>query len=144
MKNVRLLLREKGADVWSVSPQTSVREAVRILAEKNIGALLVMDGGRLVGILSERDTARKMILQSLPADTTPVSQIMTTHVITITPEYTIQECMALMTDRRVRHLPVMEGDQLAGIISIGDVVKEIIADQEFTIQHLERYITGER
>jgi CBS domain-containing protein len=144
VKNVRLLLREKGADVWSVSPQTSVREAVRILAEKNIGALLVMDGGRLVGILSERDTARKMILQSLPADTTPVSQIMTTHVITITPEYTIQECMALMTDRRVRHLPVMEGDQLAGIISIGDVVKEIIADQEFTIQHLERYITGER
>jgi CBS domain-containing protein len=144
VKNVRLLLREKGADVWSVSPQTSVREAVRILAEKNIGALLVMDGGRLAGILSERDTARKMILQSLPADTTPVSQIMTTHVITITPEYTIQECMALMTDRRVRHLPVMEGDQLAGIISIGDVVKEIIADQEFTIQHLERYITGER
>lgn len=144
MKTVRLLLREKGTTVWSVGPHTSVRDAVRILDEKNVGALLVMDGGRLVGILSERDTARKMILQGLPADTTPVSQIMTTRVITITPEHTIPECMALMTDKRVRHLPVLEGDQLAGIVSIGDVVKEIIADQEFTIQHLERYITGER
>ncbi|TMB21404.1 MAG: CBS domain-containing protein [Deltaproteobacteria bacterium] len=142
MKTVAQLLRTKGHQVLSVSPDIPVFEALEVMAEKNVGALLVLEGERLVGIFSERDYARKVILKGKASKETPVREIMSSHVLYIRPEQTIEDCMALMTDKRVRHLPVMEAEKLVGVISIGDVVKAVIAEQEFMIEQLQNYITG--
>lgn len=144
MKNVIELLRVKGHQYWSVTPDTTVFDALKLMAEKNIGVLLVLEGDVLVGLLSERDYARKVILKGKSSKDTLVKEIMSEKVIYVEPEQTVEECMALMTDKRVRHLPVFEGDKLIGIISIGDVVKAIISEQEFIIEQLEHYISGHR
>ena len=141
---VRQLLNRKGPEIWSTHPEETVFEALKLMAQKGIGALLVMDGMRLVGIFSERDYARKVILKGKSSHETPVHEIMTAKVVFVHPEQSMTECMALMTDKRIRHLPVMEDDQVVGVISIGDVVKEIIVEQEFLIEQLENYITGGR
>ena len=142
MKTVAQLLRTKGHQVLSVPPDIPVFEALEVMAEENVGALLVLEGERLVGIFSERDYARKVILKGKASKETPVREIMSSHVLYIRPEQTIEDCMALMTDKRVRHLPVMEAEKLVGVISIGDVVKAVIAEQEFMIEQLQNYITG--
>lgn len=144
MKPVIELLRVKGHQYWSVTPDTAVFDALKLMAEKNIGALLVLEGDVLVGLLSERDYARKVILKGKSSKDTPVKEIMSEKVMYVEPEQTVEECMALMTDKRVRYLPVIEGDKLIGIISIGDVVKAIISEQEFIIEQLEHYISGHR
>lgn len=144
MRKVRHLLQTKGNQVWSVGPDDTVYDALRVLAEKDIGALLVMDKRKLVGIFSERDYARKVILRGRSSKDTPVRQIMTPRVISVRPDQPIEECMAIMTTRRVRHLPVIEEGRVIGVISIGDVVKDIIAEQEFKIEQLENYISGTR
>jgi len=141
---VRQLLNRKGPEIWSTHPEETVFEALKLMAQKGIGALLVMDGMRLVGIFSERDYARKVILKGKSSHETPVHEIMTAKVVFVHPEQSMTECMALMTDKRIRHLPVMEEDQVVGVISIGDVVKEIIVEQGFLIEQLENYITGGR
>jgi CBS domain-containing protein len=142
MKTVRELLQAKGYDIWSVAPDDSVYDALKLMADKNVGAVLVTEAGNLVGILSERDYARKVTLKGRTSKDTPVREIMTEKVVYVRPDQTSDECMALMTDKRVRHLPVIENDRLIGIISIGDVVKEIISHQEFMLEQLENYITG--
>jgi len=142
MKPVDQLLREKGADFWSVVPDATVFKALELMAQKNIGALLVMEGEHLVGIFSERDYARKVVLEGKSSKDIPVHQIMTTKVVCVRPQQSIEECMALMTDKRIRHLPVIEGDRVVGVISLGDVVKSKISEQEFIISQLEHYITG--
>jgi CBS domain-containing protein len=142
MITVRQLLRGKGHDVWHIVPDASVYDALKLMAIKEIGSLLVLEGEELVGIISERDYARKVVLKEKTTVDTPVKEIMTQEVISLRPEQTIQECMALMTDKRIRHLPVLENDRLVGIISIGDVVKAIISQQEFMIEQLEKYIEG--
>lgn len=144
MSKVNQILRSKGNDIWSVSPQASVLDALHLMAGKDIGALLVMDGEHVAGIFSERDYARKVILQGKASKDTPVQEIMTQRVIFVQPDQSIEDCMAVMTEKHVRHLPVMENGKLLGVISIGDVVKEIIAAQGFVIEQLENYITGER
>jgi CBS domain-containing protein len=125
-----------------IAPDATIFEALQLMARKNVGALVVVDRGRLVGIISERDYTRKGILHDRRSSETIVRQIMTTRVITVTRSHTIGECMTLMTNERIRHLPVVEDDALLGVVSIGDVVKALIADQELTIEQLERYITG--
>mgnify|MGYP001814477748 FL=1 len=125
-----------------MAPDAMVYDALELMADKNVGAVLVIDAGRLVGILSERDYARKVILHGKSSKDTPIREIMTQRVVYVRPQQTAEECMALMTDKRVRHLPVLEDDQLVGVISIGDVVKSIISEQEFIIEQLERYISG--
>jgi CBS domain-containing protein len=142
MKTVALLLRAKGNAVLTVPPDTPVFGALGLMAEKNVGAVLVVDGKRLVGIFSERDYARKVILKGRSSKETPVREVMSSTVLYVTPQRTMEECMVLMTEKRVRHLPVLEGERLVGVISIGDIVKEIIAEQEFTIEQLQNYITG--
>jgi len=144
MQTVSQILRTKGNAVYSIHPEASVYEALRLLAEKDIGALLVEEGEKLVGIFSERDYARKVILHGKSSKETPIREVMTSRVIYVRPEQSLAECMALMTDKRVRHLPVIQAGQVIGVISIGDVVKEIIAGQEFVIKQLENYISGER
>lgn len=142
MINVRDILQEKGREIWKVSPQTSVFDALRLMADRNIGALLVLEGEKLAGIFSERDYARKVILKGKASKETAVGEIMTAVVVTVRLSQNVEECMELMTANRIRHLPVIEGEELAGVISIGDVVKAIISDREFTIKQLENYITG--
>jgi len=142
MKPVAQLLRPKGQQFLTVSPDMPVFEALGVMADKNVGALLVVEGERLVGVFSERDYARKVILKGKSSKDTPVQEIMSSHVLYVRPEQTIEDCMALMTDKRVRHLPVMEEGRVVGVISIGDVVKAIIAEQEFIIEQLQTYITG--
>lgn len=142
MKTVNELLQAKGHDYWSVTPDTTVFDALKMMADKNVGALLVLEAETLVGLLSERDYARKVILKGKSSKKTPVKEIMSEKVICVGPERTIEECMALMTEKRVRHLPVLEENKLLGIVSIGDVVKEIISEQEFMIEQLEHYISG--
>lgn len=145
MNNAAQILKSKPEQtVHSVTPSTSVFDAVKLMAEKNIGALLVMEDARIVGIITERDYARKIVLIGRSSIETPVRDIMTSPVIYVRPDQTNEECMALMTDNRVRHLPVMDGDKLLGLISIGDLVKDIIPEQKFIIQQLEKYITGDR
>jgi len=144
MTTVRQLLQMKSRELWTISPEATVLDALKIMADKNVGALLVVEGGQLVGIFSERDYARNVVLEGRSAEGTRVSEIMTPKVIYVRPDQTVEDCMAIMTDKHIRHLPVMESDRLAGIISIGDVVKEIISDQEFTIRNLENYITGSK
>lgn len=143
MEFVRELLRNKGHQLWSVTPQTSVFDALALMAEKNIGATVVVDeSGALEGIFSERDYARKVVLKGKSSRELRVSEIMTTKVYSVDPGQKISECMELMTDHRIRHLPVVENGKLLGIISIGDVVKSIIEKQESVIEQLESYITG--
>ncbi len=144
MISIRQLLKRKGSEVWSTSPDASVYEALQLLAEKNIGALVVLRDGELVGVISERDYARKVILHRKTSMKTPVKEIMTEEVITVGTGSTVEEAMILMTDKRIRHLPVVEGEKIVGVVSIGDLVKAIIADQEFTIDQLEKYISGTR
>ena len=142
MKYVNQLLEGKGKNVWSVDPDTPVLRALELMAEKNCGAVLVRKEERLVGILSERDYARKVALKGKSSKDTPVKSIMSTQVVCIRPEQSIDDCMALMTDKRIRHLPVLEDEKLVGVISIGDVVKAVISEQEFIINQLENYIAG--
>jgi CBS domain-containing protein len=142
VKTVRDILREKGYDIWSVSADATVYEALQVMADKNIGAVLVLEEGRLVGILSERDYARKVILKGRSSLKTPVREIMTDQVFYVRPEQTVEECMALMTEKRIRHLPVLEDGRLVGVISIGDVVKAVVSEQQVTIQQYENYILG--
>ena len=142
MKNVRDILRVKGHEVYCVGPDATVYEAVQLMAENEIGALMVMEGAQVVGLISERDYARKVILQGRASATTRVKEIMITPVVYTHLDQPIEECMALMTEKRTRHLPVIEDGKLAGIISIGDLVKAIITDQKFIIEQLERYISG--
>ncbi|MBV8974633.1 MAG: CBS domain-containing protein [Sinobacteraceae bacterium] len=140
MMNVRQLLDRKGREVFSVSPAAAVLEAIRVMAERHVGALLVMQGDELTGIVSERDYARKVILKGRSSADTPVRDIMSTPVLTVQPEATVEKCMQLMTDHRVRHLPVVEGRRVVGMVSIGDLVKAVMADQQQQIQQLESYI----
>lgn len=142
MKTVKQLLQSKGRQVWSIAPEAMVYDALKLMAEKGVGALVVLEAGQVAGIISERDYARKVSLQGKSDRTTSVGEIMTAKVIYVYPEQTIEDCMALMTDKRIRHLPVIDGGQLIGVISIGDVVKEVISHQEFLIAQLEHYITG--
>jgi CBS domain-containing protein len=145
MKSAAQILKSKPEQtVHTITPSTSVFDAVRRMAEKNIGALLVMEDVKIVGIITERDYARKIILMGRSSKETPVRDVMTSPVMYVRPDQTNEECMALMTDNRVRHLPVMDNGKLIGLISIGDLVKDIIAEQKFTIQQLEHYIMGNR
>ena len=142
MKTVRQLLDAKGNTVHSVSPDARIIDALKVMAEKGIGAVLVIEDARVVGIMSERDYARKVILRGKSSHDTPVRDIMTERVVYARPEHTVPECMALMTNKRIRHLPVLEGERLVGVLSIGDLVKEMISEQEFIIRQLESYIHG--
>jgi CBS domain-containing protein len=141
MATVKQLLKGKGHDIWSVGPEASVYEAIELMADKEVGALVVMEGDSLVGVLSERDYARKVVLQGRSSRDTKIKEIMTSRVAYARPGQTVEECMALMTDKRIRHLPVLEGDELLGIISIGDLVKAIIEEQQHVIEQLEQYIS---
>lgn len=142
MLNVSDLLKMKGNDVWAISPETTTIEALRFMADKKIGALLVLDDGVIVGIISERDFVNRIALDRACVLDRPVSEYMTEKVIMVTPKHTIQQCMEVMTDRQIRHLPVISDGQLAGLISIGDVVRSIISEQSSLIQNLEDYIVG--
>jgi CBS domain-containing protein len=144
-KRVRQLLAEKGSradDVWSVGPDDTVFRALEVMAERNVGALIVLESGRLVGVLSERDYARKVILRGLASRDVRVRDLMTQDVVTVGPDETVRGCMQRMTDGRFRHLPVLEGGRIVGVVSIGDVVKAIMADQAFEIEQLQGYISG--
>ncbi len=145
MRTIKDVLKHKGHAVHSVLPDASVLDALKLMAERNLGAVLVIDPvGRLVGILSERDYARKVVLRGHTSKETPVGSIMTTEVLGIRPDRTVDECLALMSKARVRHLPVMEDDRVIGVVSIGDIVNAVISNQGFVIDQLERYITGSR
>jgi len=144
MQTVADILSAKGNAVWTISPDTTVYDALRTMADKNVGALVVVAGEKILGLISERDYARKVILHGKSSREITVTEIMTTQVHFVRLNQDIEECMEQMTDKRVRHLPVMDNDRLAGIISIGDVVKAIIDNQDATIKHLENYITGSR
>jgi CBS domain-containing protein len=140
MKTVRQIIEGKTHKVLSISPDATVYDALKLMAERDVGALVVMDGDRLVGIFSERDYARKVILHGKASKDTYVREIMTEKVLCVRPEQTMDQCMALMTDKRVRHLPVLDHKHVVGVISIGDVVKEVISEQQFMIEQLEQYI----
>ncbi len=142
MKSIESLLKGKSPEVWSVGPGDSVYEAIAMMAEKGVGALLVLDGGAVVGVVSERDYARKIILQNRDSRGTLVKEIMSSRVIYARPEQTVEEGLALMTEKRIRHLPVMREKELLGIVSIGDLVKVIIDEQQFRIELLEQYISS--
>lgn len=141
-KTVGQLLNAKGTDVWTISPDATVYDALRMLAEKNVGALVVAEHGKVCGIISERDYARKIVLDGRDSRESRVADIMTADVKTITRDRTVSECMATITEQHIRHLPVVEGGELVGLISVGDVVKAVIAEQAFLIQQLEQYITS--
>ncbi|MCC6472661.1 MAG: CBS domain-containing protein [Burkholderiales bacterium] len=145
MSTVAQILKSKPDHaIYSVPPATKVFEAVKLMADKNIGAVLVMEGERILGILTERDYARKIAVEGRSSHDTPVADIMTGRLVCVLPAQTGEECMALMTENRVRHLPVLDNGKLVGIVSIGDLVKDVIAEQKFVIEQLEHYITGER
>lgn len=144
MTTIAGVLHAKGGDTWSIKPDASVYDAIAMMADKGVGALLVIEDGRLVGIVSERDYARKVILKGRSAEDTPVSDIMTPNVFYARPQQSVEEGLTLMTAKRIRHLPVMDEGQLVGIVSIGDLVKSIISQQEHLIHQLETYITGGR
>ena len=140
MKTVQQLLESKRYSVVSVAPSSTVLEALKVMAEKEIGAVIVIEDEHLIGIFSERDYARKVVLQGKSSKDTPVREIMTDKVVCVRPEQTIDDCMGLMTDKRIRHLPVLEHKKVIGVISIGDVVKEMLSEKEFVIKQLESYI----
>lgn len=142
VQTVRSLLRGKGHEVWSIAPTSTVFEAIRLMSDKGIGALVVLDEQRLVGILSERDYTRNVILKDRSSRSTHVGEIMTRKVFYVDPEWSVEDCMALMTERRVRHLPVLEQEAVVGVISIGDVVKAVINAKGLLIEQLERYIVS--
>ncbi len=144
MKTVRQLLQGKGYEVASIEPDKSVYDAMQLMAARNIGALLVLETGKLIGIITERDYSRKVHILDKSVRDVLVKDIMTSQVAYVSPDYTAEDCMALVTEMRVRHLPVLENDQVIGIISIGDLVKDAISDREFVIHQLERYIYGIR
>jgi CBS domain-containing protein len=141
MGKVKDILKVKGNSVYSVEPSLTVYEAVEVMCQKNIGGLLIVDEGRIAGIFTERDYARKLILKGKSSKTTPISELMTKNPITVSSETSIEDCMNVMTDKFIRHLPVVDDDQLVGLISIGDVVKHIIEEQKEIIEHLENYIS---
>jgi CBS domain-containing protein len=142
MKTVKQILDAKGYDVWSVRPTDSVLDTLKLMADKGVGALLVMDGQKLAGIVTERDYARKVILAGKSSETTTVQEIMSSKVLCVTPERTVDECMALMTDKRARHLPVVDQKRVIGVLSIGDLVKAMISEQQILIDQLQHYISG--
>jgi CBS domain-containing protein len=142
MVRVRQLLAQKGQEVWSIDAEQPVLEAIRVMAEKRIGALPVTRNGELAGVVSERDYARKVILLGRSSAETPVAQIMSSPVITVSPSEDVRHCMQLMTAKRIRHLPVIEDGRMIGVISIGDLVRAVIEEQDQTIEHLERFIAG--
>ncbi len=142
MRSVRHLLEAKAPEVFAIGPDVPVVEAIRLMADKRIGALLVMQGGRLVGIVSERDYARKVVLQGKSSRDTPVRDIMTAEVMTVGLDDTAEHCMQLVTNRRIRHLPVMDGGHVLGVVSIGDLVRAVIEDQQVELDQLQRYIAG--
>ena len=141
-ETIASVLKNKGARIWSIDPEATIYDAIALMAEKGIGALVVVSEGRLAGIISERDYARKVILQGRSSKGTHVREIMTSSVITVSPEKTVDECMRIITNNRVRHLPVMRDNEVMGVISIGDLVRAIIAEQAATIDHLHSYIAG--
>jgi|SRR6476646_8052177 len=141
-ETVASILKNKGCRIWSIDPEATIFDAIALMAEKAIGALLVVSEGKLAGIVSERDYARKVILQGRSSKETHVWEIMTRDVITVSPDHTVEECMRIITDHRVRHLPVLDGVELVGMVSIGDLVRAIIAEQAETIGHLHAYIGG--
>ncbi|MGC2639506.1 MAG: CBS domain-containing protein [Acidobacteriaceae bacterium] len=136
------LMRRKGGAVWWIGPTASVYDAVVMMADKQIGALLVMDDGQLLGIVSERDYARKVVLLGRSSHETPVTEIMSSPVVTVTPDATVGDCMRMVTERRFRHLPVVEKGQVTGMVSIGDLVNWVVTEQQATIRHLEAWIAG--
>lgn len=142
MKTVADILNAKGRQVFSAAPDDSVFDAIKMMSDKGIGGIVIMDGDRLVGIMTERDYARKVVLDGKSSRNASVREIMTDQVLCVTPEQTIDECMALMTDKRARHLPVLEDDQVVGVISIGDLVKAVIHEQQILIDQLQNYITS--
>lgn len=142
MKTVKDILDSKGYEIWSVTPDATVFEAVKLMAERGVGSLLVLDGDKLVGIVTERDYARKIILEDKSSKNTAVTDVMTRKVLCATPERTIDECMALMTDKRARHLPVVDHKRVIGVVSIGDLVKAMINEQQVLIDQLQHYISG--
>ncbi|VAX10201.1 Inosine-5'-monophosphate dehydrogenase [hydrothermal vent metagenome] len=142
MNTIQELLNNKGSEIFSVQINAPVIEALHLLAEKRIGALIVMDGEMLAGILSERDYARKVVLEGKTSSNTKVREIMTSHVVCARPDQKIEECLAIMSEKRVRHLPILDAKQLVGMVSIGDLVKAIIAEQKFQIEQMEHYISG--
>lgn len=142
MRTVRQLLAEKPAEIHAVAPEAPVIEAIRLMADRSVGALVVLRGGSLAGILSERDYARKVVLQGRSSADTPVGAIMTADVVTVAPDTSVPACMRLMTERRIRHLPVVEAGRVVGMVSIGDLVKAVIADQQEQLEQLQRYIAG--
>ena len=141
MRTVRQLLADKPAEVFAVAPEAPVVEAIRLMADKSIGAVLVLRGEALAGILSERDYARKVVLQGRSSADTPARAIMTAQVVTVGPDTPVTACMQLMTERRIRHLPVVDGERVVGLVSIGDLVKSVISEQQFIITQMEQYIT---
>jgi CBS domain-containing protein len=142
MKSVHDILKTKGHEVWSVKPDDTIFDTLKVMADKEVGALLVMDGDKLVGIVTERDYARKVILEGKSSQSSSVSEVMTKQVLCVSPKQTVDECMALMTDKRARHLPVLDHKQVVGIVSIGDLVKAMINEQQVIIEHLQHYISG--
>ena len=144
MTTVELLLQHKGHIVWSIPPDASVFEAVQLMADKRVGALMVVDQNQLIGVISERDYAREIILKDRASRSTPVSAIMTQRVLYVRPQQTLEECMALMTEKHLRHLPVLDNGRLVGVVSMRDVVKDLIAEKEFLIEQMENYITDRR
>jgi len=145
MHSVAQILKSKSnTQVYTTVPSATVLDAIKLMAERSIGALLVMQGDNVVGIVTERDYARKVVLKGRASNATPVSDIMTTSVMYVRPDTTNEQCMALMTENRLRHLPVMENDKLIGLVSIGDLVADIISEQQFIIEQMEHYIRGER
>jgi|SRR5271166_4497848 len=140
--SVGLVLKRKGGEVWSIAPDQTVYEAIARMADKGVGALLVMEAGKLVGIISERDYARKVILKGKSSRTTLVRDIMARPVIFVTPEHSVDECMSIITKNRIRHLPIIESEKVRGVVSIGDLVKWLVSEQEETIEHLQNYISA--
>jgi len=142
MIKMKDIIANKGSEIWSVGLDNTVFEALELMAKKEIGALLIMDGDRIKGLFSERDYARKVALKGRSSQQTNICDVMTDKVVCISPDHSTEQCMALMTEKRIRHLPVMDNEKLVGLVSIGDLVKFIISDQKFTIEVLEKYITS--
>jgi len=139
---IAMVLKEKGQNIWSLDPEALVYDAIEMMANKYVGALLVTSGGKLVGIISERDYARKVILQERSSKQTQVKEIMTSSLIVVRPDQTVEDCMRLMTENRIRHLPVVENEKVLGVVSIGDLVKWVVSAQAETIHQLQHYIAG--